>query len=272
MNKDHTDFYIIKDVAALQVYYQIDGESPACFVFYFPTDKDFPKLTKDNLAKRLKWDEDHLKKLTGYVEKRTVAVFPWEIDQKELAKLNKGDFAVEGKLKLEAWIESGKKLGYKYVHEAGSRDWYWYRSNGKLARSAMRGLGDGPPGVFFWYHEDGRSELRKEELGRNGIESRRWSQPNSTLNIRYESSGHWCWYGKDGKPVRMEWDGNGDGIPDWFVAKEDNIRHVADRKAMEKRKPLKVEESWAINPRLIPEESRNTLISRNFACRFAERL
>jgi len=29
-----------------------------------------------------------------------------------------------------------------------------------------------------------------------------------------------------------------------------------DSKAMEKRKPLKIEDSWAISPKLIPEESR----------------
>jgi hypothetical protein len=32
--------------------------------------------------------------------------------------------------------------------------------------------------------------------------------------------------------------------------------YVGGQKAMEKRKPLKVEDSWAINPKLIPEESR----------------
>lgn len=261
LNKNHTEFYVIKDVAGLEVFYQTDGETPAAVVFYFPVDKDFPKLTNDNLAKRLSWDEDHLKKLLAFFEKRMGEVLPWEVDQKELAKLHQGDFAVDAKAKLKAWIESGKVLGYTYHHKEGSNEWYWYRPNGTTARLASRGATNGQDGLpveFFWYHEDGFSELRKETFGyRTGkLTSRRWCQLKNTFNIRYESSGTWCWYGRDGKPVRQEWDDNGDGIPDWYVTKEDNIDHVFDRNAMEKRKPLKIEESWAINPRMIPEESR----------------
>jgi hypothetical protein len=259
-NKDHTEFYVIKDVAALEVWYQINGESPAAVIFYFPTDKDFPKLTNDNLAKRLAWDDDHFKKLVAHFDKRMVEVFPWEIDQKELARLHEGDFAVDAKTKLEAWIESGKKLGYTYKHEKGSKDWRWYRADGKEARVAYQyGSvdGDGPPQFFIWKHEGG-GELRSESFSNPSGEltNRRWCRPKTTLNIRYESPSNWCWYGKDGKPVREEWDDNGDGIPDWYITKEDKIEHVGDRKAMEKRKPLKLEESWAINPKLIPEESR----------------
>jgi len=258
MNKDHTEFYVIKDVAALEVYYQINGESPAAIVFYFPTDKDFPKLTKDNLAKRLSWDDAHLKQLQAHFEKRLIEVFPWEIDAKELARLHEGDFAVDAKTKLEAWIESGKKLGYKYQHKEDSDYWYWYRADSTLARFASRGANDGPPVQFYWHHDDGRGELRKEEFTyRSGrLTSRRWCHHKTGSNIRYESPGTWCWYGGDGKPVRQEWDDNGDGIPDWYITKADNIDHVGDSKAMEKRKPLKIEDSWAISPKLIPEESR----------------
>ena len=66
----HTDFYVIKDVAAVEVHYW--PQTPVPIVFYFPTDKDFPKLTKDNLAKRLAWDEAHFKKLLAFFEKRMI--------------------------------------------------------------------------------------------------------------------------------------------------------------------------------------------------------
>jgi hypothetical protein len=256
--KNHTEFYIVKDVAAFNVYFHGDDGRPQAVRFYFPTDKDFPKLTNDNLAKRLAWDEEHFKKLLGHYEKKMVEVFSWEVDQKELAKLHQGDFAVDAKAKLESWIESGKKLGYTYKHEEGSNNWYWYGPNGKLARSASRGANDGPPVHFVWHHEDGGGELRLETFNYPTGEPsrRRWCRPGTTENIRYESPGSWCWYGKDNKVVRIEWDDNGDGIPDWYITKEDNIEHVADRKAMEKRMPLKLGESWAINPKLIPEESR----------------
>jgi hypothetical protein len=78
LNKDHTDFYILKDVGALTVFYQIDGVTPAFIAVYFPTDKDFPKLTKDNLAKRLAWDEEHFKTLLSYCEKKKPEIFAKE--------------------------------------------------------------------------------------------------------------------------------------------------------------------------------------------------
>src|SRR5580704_17381142 len=81
-HKAFSKSYISKDVAVLDVWYSGDGVTPITIIFYFPTDEDFPKLTKDNLAKRLAWDEDHFKKFLAYYEKRMAEVFPWEIDQK----------------------------------------------------------------------------------------------------------------------------------------------------------------------------------------------
>jgi hypothetical protein len=256
-NKDHRDFYVIKDVAALEVYYHIDGESPGVVILYFPAGKDFPRLGKDNLEKRLAWDADHLRRLRAHTEARMAEVFPWVVDREELVKLQAGDYSADAASKLRAWVESGKTLGYTYRHAEGSNDWSWYRPDGRLARRAHRGAADGPPVQFFWLHENG-AELRKETFGyRTGeLESRRWCRAEGFFNIRYETRDTWCWYGKDGKVVRQEWDDNGDGIPDWYMTGEDGIAHVFDRQAMEKRKALKVADSWAVNSELIPADSR----------------
>jgi hypothetical protein len=254
-DRRHTDFYIVKDVAALEVHYGFNGESPAVIIVYFCTDRDFPKLAKDNLAKRLAWEEAQLKRFMAFYEKRSTEVFPWEIDQKDLRNLQQGDFAAAAKTKLDAWIESGKKLGYLYEHKEGSNDWNWYLPSGNLARSAHRGANEGPPIRFIWYQEDGSHELRREIFNYHTGEltSRCWCRPGTTESIRNESTNNWWWYDKEGNVVRREWDDNGDGIPDWYMTNED---FVGDKKEVDLRKPLKVEKSWAINPKLIPEESR----------------
>ncbi|HEV3145264.1 MAG TPA: hypothetical protein VGZ47_15340 [Gemmataceae bacterium] len=257
LNKNHTESYIIKDVAGLEVWYSINGQSPAAIVIYFPVDKDFPKFDGRNLEKRLAWDKDHFKKLQTWLEKRRVEIFPWEIDEKELEKLNAGDFAVDAKTKLAAWIESGKKNGYDYRHSSDA--WEWYSQNGKLIRRAYRTGGGDFPLEFAWYQADGRTEFRKEVFNHNtgNLWSRVWRRPGTDLPTRSEGHNQWCWYDNDGKPIRVEWDTNGDGIPDWFVIGDDDIKSFPDWKEMEKkRKPLKVEDSWAINPKLIPPDSR----------------
>jgi hypothetical protein len=256
MNKDHTDFYVVPGVAALEVYFGIDGESPAAIVLYFAAGKDFPKLRKDNLEKRLAWDADRFKRLEAHTAARLAEVFPWEVDLAELAKLEAGDYETNAVRKLKAWIESGQKLGYRYQHEDGANDWSWYGPDGRLVRRASRYEGDGAPVAFEWFHPGG-GELRSEHFGyRTGeLQTRRWCRATGE-NIRYETPGTWCWYGADGRPVRQEWDDNGDGLPDWYVTAADGIAHVFDRKAMEKRRPLKLADSWAVHPELIPEDSR----------------
>jgi len=44
----------------------------------------------------------------------------------------------------------------------------------------------------------------------------------------------------------MEWDDNSDGIPDWVSLNGND----------EERKRVVIQESWAINPKFIPEESQ----------------
>ncbi|WP_088259983.1 hypothetical protein [Fimbriiglobus ruber] len=46
MNKDHTKFYPIDDIAGIEVWYGIDGESPQFALLYFKIDETFPKLKK----------------------------------------------------------------------------------------------------------------------------------------------------------------------------------------------------------------------------------
>ena len=256
--KRHTDFYAVKDVVGLEVYYGNDGETPMAVVFYFPVDKDFPKLTADNLDKRLAWDQDHLDRLLKHYEQRRPDVFPWEIDREELARFHQGDFSVDAAKKLEAWFATAKALGYTYKYVENIRGHHWYGSDGRLVRSATHGRPGGPPGVFTWHRsEPNQSEIRQESFETPTHIGRRWQRPNGPGNIRWESPSIWHWYGLDGsKPVRMEWDDNGDGIPDWYVTGDDGTGYTLDEKAIAKRKPLKVEASWAVDPKLIPEASR----------------
>jgi hypothetical protein len=67
-SKRHYRFYAIQDFAAAEVYYGHDGETPEAIVIYLKVDKDFLKLTKTNLQKRLDWDRERFTKLVTLVE------------------------------------------------------------------------------------------------------------------------------------------------------------------------------------------------------------
>ena len=251
-NKDHDEFYRVGDTAGLRIYYALDGVTPTAIVVYFRADNSFPKLTRDNLKDRLGWDRMRLKQFTEHLDRRRAAVFVWEVDPAAEKKLYRDDFSRDAKAKLAAWKASGKKLGLRYQHEPGTHRHRWYRPDGTLAREAYAGHGRSVPTTFIWRHKDGKSEFRSENGGNLTITSWRWCRPGTTHNIRYEtgdSSGHpshWSWYDTKGKLVRSEWDSNGDGVPDRFA--EDPEGKVD--------KPLRVEQSWAVHPRLIPKECR----------------
>jgi hypothetical protein len=255
MNKDHTDFYVVPGAGALEVYYQIDGESPAAIVVYLPVDSTFPRLTERNLAERLAWDADRVDRLEARTRARFELAFPWEVDRAELARLTAGDFETNAGRKLAAWVASGEALGYTCRHEPGSIEWKWYDNNGRLAREALCSPQAGGAATFNWYRATG-DPLREEWFDHptGELTARRWGGPGG--NVRYETRGSWCWYDRAGKAARLEWDDNGDGIPDWYVAAADGLEHCADRRAMEKRRPLTVPASWAVHPELIPPESR----------------
>ncbi len=255
LNKDHTDFYVVEGAAALEVYYGIDGETPIAILLYFPVDKDFPKLAKDNLTQRLAWDADCFERLKSSTQARRLEVFPWEVDGAELAKLESGDFAADSTFKLLAWVKSGKDLGYTYEHAAESGTWTWRDSSGKLVRKVASASQSRIPYEFVWFHPDGQ-ELRKEtfQYRTDELQSRRWCRADTGATIRYETRDAWSWCDKDGKVIRLEWDDNSDGIPDWYRTVEDGIDSTSDRTA--KRHPLKPAESWAVDQKLIPEVSR----------------
>jgi hypothetical protein len=269
------DFHIVKDIVGLSVDYEsaafpLDFDHPSRIRFYFPVDKSFTRLTEENLQARLAWDENQFKKLIAFYDKRMMEVFPWEIDQKELAKAQMGDFAINAKTKLDAWIASGKKLGYDCGHKDDAYlSWNW--PNGKKARSALRDDYNGPTLKFVWYQENGLDISREERFDSktDNLVERSWYRPApNNKKSRSEAIGWWCWwywYDKDGRCVRAEWDDNGDGIPDRYLTKEDDIVQFREEKLYEmptqkrliaKRKALKLEDSWAVNPKLIPEECR----------------
>jgi hypothetical protein len=251
-NKDHTEFYRIGDTAGLKIYYALDGVTPMAIVVYFRADNSFPKLTRDNLKDRLAWDRMRLRQLTDHLDRRRAAVFVWEVDPQAEKMLYRDDFSRDPKAKLAAWKASARKLGLRYQYDSGSNHHRWYRPDGTLAREAYAGDGPQKPAVFIWRHKDGQSELRSENSGNLTIHRWRWCRPGTTYNIRYEtgnSSGrpdHWSWYDRNGKLIRSEWDSNGDGVPD----------RVAEDPEGKASNPLRVEQSWAVHPRLIPNECR----------------
>jgi len=256
-NKDHVEFYMAGEDAGIQVYYHIDGVSPAAIALYFKVDDTFPTLADDNLNQRLLWDRKGFDNLLKFFEKRNAEVFPWEVDTKEEQKLYEGDFSLDAKAKLDAWLASGKQLGYELDFQEEkpgftSRHWTWYGKDGTVAREAYANAGK-LPNYFIWRHKDGQGELRRETMGRYVTRTWRWCRAGTGVNIRYETSNTddqrpdgWCWCDKTGKFIRKEWDDNGDGIPDW----------TAEERDAKEGQPLKLEESWAVHPDLIPEGSR----------------
>lgn len=259
LNKDHVDFYAVDDCGGMEVYFGVTAEV-VCIVPFLKVDKQFPTLNEKNLETRLSWDREHFRKLVQRIEKRWPEVFEWEIDPEAEKKLTEGDFSHDGQEKLAAWIASGEKLGYRLVKESTSieTDHKWYRKDGTLAREAFS-YPDGPYS-FIWYHVDGDSELRSEGTGKHRISSWRWCRKRPVLNIRSESStglsgplrpDHWVWCNALGKVVREEWNDNGQGIPNRVSSGTPPFNRMP-----EDAKPLKMDDSWAVHPELIPEESR----------------
>src|SRR5579864_5943685 len=70
LNKDHIEFYQVGPFAGIQVYYGINGASPAAILFYFVADDAFPRLGKNNLTKRLLWDQQRWNRFAEFFEKR----------------------------------------------------------------------------------------------------------------------------------------------------------------------------------------------------------
>ena len=248
LNKDHTEFYQVGPVAGIQVYYGITG-SPAAILFYFVADDAFARLGKNNLDKRLAWDQQRWHRLVEYFEKRRARIFVWEVDTQAEKKFFQNDHDRSMKTKLESWLASGKKMGYRLEivkDSAGSNNYSWYRADGTLARNAHSFGKSDFPHTFLWYHTDGKQRIR-DEWGGDHTNCWRWCRPDNGANIRYETGNPstWTWYDKNGNEIRQEGDDNGDGIPDWFSS---------GRKG--KHQDLPLDKSWAVHPELIPEECR----------------
>ncbi|WP_020474965.1 hypothetical protein [Zavarzinella formosa] len=254
-NKDHIEFHAIKNIGALKIYYDADGVSPMDIVVYFAADKDFPRLDANNLKQRLAWETARLKALIAHAEARLAEVFPWEVDREELAKINTGDYQANAADNLQAWIASGPDLKLTYQHQEGSGLWRWHDETGHLVREITEGKKTSGPDLFTIYHpnrEISRIDIFSFRKGK--LMSRRWLRKDGSGIFRLEDDDSWCWWGKNGDIIRLEWDDNGDGIPDWYLTEDDKPKDMCDREAKKKKKPLAIEGSWAIDPKLIPEE------------------
>src|SRR5207244_3127104 len=58
----------------------LDGVSPSVIVFHLRADEAFPKLSNDNLDRRLQWDRERLEKMEAYFAKRLDRVFKGKVD------------------------------------------------------------------------------------------------------------------------------------------------------------------------------------------------
>jgi len=267
----HTDFYVVGDFAGLEVYYGNDGESPMTWLLYFRVGEDFTSL-KDaaDLEKRLAWDRARLEFFNAWLERRMVQVFPYEVDEAAMRKLYSGEESLDVRERLRAWIAAGERLGLtlkKSIRHGRASDaaaYRWLRPDGTLAREAYHGLGysgdDLPPTHFYHYYHnaDGKYYPHRESYsttGHNIISGWRWRRPGGAL---IQSQGGdtktrpcptgWSWYDETNHSIRYESDDNGDAIPDWVAEKFD-----MEGKG---RRPLSLDESWAIHPELVPEIAR----------------
>lgn len=265
-NKDHVDFHVIGDHAALEAYYGIDGETISIIIVYFKPDKLFTALEDSTrLVQRLGWDRDKLQKLVRHYELQRAKAFVWEIDEAKAAKQFQGADDTDFARKIDGWIQWGKKEGLKLEYqpatEMSNQRWNWRDANGKLVAAAFHDRGhrgaEAKPTQFTRYHSNGNPA--REEFGTNHLESMRWQTPDGK-NIRYDTGfmmerrwqGHtWTWWNYADKTIHVELDDNNDGIPDW-------VKTGPIDKDYKELKPerLSVERSWAIHPDLIPNECR----------------
>ena len=257
MNKDHTDFYVIPGVAGVEVYYQIDGESPAAVLVYLPVDQDFRRLTADNLAKRLAWDAERLERLKARTAARSEAAFPWEMDRDELARLTAGDFETNAGRKLAAWIASGQALGYTYQHKEGSNHWRWFTPDGGWPARRPRPPGaGGDPVEFIWYRSN-RNPVREEwfdhptgELPASPMDRAGREHPFREFGLLVL-----VWEDRQAGPARVgRQRGRHPGLVPWRPRTGWSTAQTDGR--WRSRHLLTVDESWAAHLELIPADYR----------------
>jgi hypothetical protein len=274
-DKDHTDFYRIEELAAFEIVYQVDGVSPAAVFVYFKVDDKFTPLTKPkDLPERLTWDQERLKQLKKWFRAKRREVFQWEVDEEALQKQLEGDESPDFEVKLKAWIESGKKLGYELRTNAGKLGeppaWLWRDKDGNPVRMARVDNTWKPgqkaiPRSFSWLNVKGRG--LREQTGRDYLNDFRWKNED-WADIRVEQGEmvrdawrpvRWMWLSpKTGRVLRLEWSDNAELIPNRVrIWEEDEY----------KEKPLAIKDSWAVHPDLIPEKFRISDEGRKLAIR-----
>jgi hypothetical protein len=254
-NKDHIDFHCLDDHGGVEIYYQINGETPAAIILYFRIDKDFPRLrSAKGLDNRLCWERQHFTRLVRYFESRQRVVFEWEVDEAAERKLYQDEESLDLKVKLAAWIKAGERACYRLASKPGTEysrpEWKWYGPGNRLLWQARHDRGfkgaEALASEFIRFHPNGNPA--RKESGWPEIQVIWWYREDGTL-VRCEGGSQrqgrwraidWTWYDKSGKDIRCERDTNGDGLPDTL-----------------KGKPLAVKDSWAIHPNLIPKD--NTL-------------
>jgi hypothetical protein len=275
LNKDHMDTHRVAGIARFDIFYGLDGTTPAGVRFYLTVDSAFVKLDHvSKLERRLTWEQERFRQIVGAFERRWREVFGWEIDEEREKQQYQGIDSGDVNEKLQALIKWGEEHAWRPQHSPGR--WTWYKGS-TLVAEAFGGHADpgraydfrlyGHDGKRMWERKRAKDEPdtadepdsdtgsieRGDQADNKGqITMVRWSRPNGPL-VRLEHGSlrpsswrpnRWAWYDVKGKAVRSEWDDNGDGIPDSYQDGDPHERNPGS--------PLSVEHSWAIHPELIP--------------------
>jgi hypothetical protein len=118
LNKDHKEFYLVGTFAALEIYYSLDGVSPNVILLHFRVDDTFPRLTKDNLRERLRWEQERWQKLEAYYEKRLDRVSKKGAPDRPLVPPQPGPNTVAvGAAQLREWWDDLERVDERRIYQ-----------------------------------------------------------------------------------------------------------------------------------------------------------
>jgi hypothetical protein len=167
LDRDRKEFYKVEDFAAFEVYYDVDGISPAAVIVYGKVDGKFTPLTNaKDLPQRLAWDIERLQRLKKWYRVKRREVFQWEVDDEALKKQLEGDESPDLAEKFKSWMETSAKEGCQLRTNAGKPGeipyWSWVKDDGTFARMACVDEAWKPgrkaiPTMFCWVDEKGRT-------------------------------------------------------------------------------------------------------------------